>query len=335
MLYVHDANLASLDIGFCYITLHFRLFAILQQLGLIPSSRLIPSLKSFIPFSQASPLHFPPTPSMKWRSIFGFASALLHTAAPLLIILAHGKIKYFVSRLVYRPIYKSLPRPTGESMFTGLAIAAPTMEYDTPDRPVDTGEAPRSEDSPTLRALEGLPGPGPPPSPPTREPEHVAGSDDEEEEETPTTLISFDVEATEPVETAHGTWSAELRSAQEPVVSVGINYRTTGLTMLPTIMATEGLREVIAGMLVMPLEALMVRIIGRAYRTSAGLEVTDMYGMDLGLRLGLQGFENVFSVLSAQVAITGMVWAGFIVGSQWYAGTQGADQQSPRKGTNH
>lgn len=205
-------------------------------------------------------------------------------------------------------------------MFDGLAITAPAMEYDTPDRPFGDEETYRSEDGPTLRALEGHPvSPQSPPTSRPREAENNAPtSDTEEEDQTPTTLISFDVEATEPQENATGSWSAELRSAQEPATTVGIKYRITGLTMLPTIMATEGLREIVAGILVMPLEALMVRVIGRAYRTSAGLPVGDLYGVSGWISLGVQTQENLFSVIAAQVAITGVVWAGFIVGSQWY-----------------
>jgi hypothetical protein len=319
-------TLCSLDLSFCYVTLHFRLFAILQQLDLIPSSRFIPSARSFIPFSATSPLQFPSRPSAQWRSVLSFGSALFRTAAPMLIILAHGKFKYFISRLVYRPIYKCLPRPSGESMFEGLPISAPTMEYDTPDQPLNDEERSRSEDVPTLRALEGLPTT----SQHTRSSSQSPGqenvttnaalmSDEEEEDQTPTTLISFDVEATEPVDTSAGTWSAELRSAQEPTVSAGVKYRITGLTMLPLIMATEGLREVVAGVLVMPLEALMVRIIGQSYRVSSGSGSLDMWDANMGLAFGVQGFENMMTVLAAQVAITGVVWAGFIVGSQWYA----------------
>lgn len=194
------------------------------------------------------------------------------------------------------------------------------MEYDTPDRPFEDEETYRSEDGPTLRALEGhqVPPQSPPISRP-REPENNAPtSDTEEEDQTPTTLISFDVEATEPQENATGSWSAELRSAQEPATTVGTKYRITGLTMLPTIMATEGLREIVAGILVMPLEALMVRVIGRAYRASAGLAIGDMYDANGWISLRVQTQENLFSVLATQVAVTGVVWVCFIVGSQWY-----------------
>jgi hypothetical protein len=170
-------------------------------------------------------------------------------------------------------------------MFSGIPDAAPAMEYDAPDRNPGIEAVPnatiRAEDPPTLRALEGRP---------AMEPQNEAqlgrteavfeiehdSSDEEEGEMAQATLISFDVEATESMDNSLGPWSAELRSANEPGQSKDVKYRVTGLTLLPTILATEGLREVIAGILVMPLEAVMVRIIARAYRQSAGLSTSDL-----------------------------------------------------------
>lgn len=190
-------------------------------------------------------------------------------------------------------------------MFSGLDISAPLMEYDTPDRPED--RPPHRSDEPTLRALEGLP--------PTSDRQNTADSSDEDEEVAHATLISFDVEATEAVETSAGAWSAELRSANEPRASGHLRYRVTGLTMLPPIMATEALREVIAGFLVLPLDAIMVRVVGRAYRVSAGLGLGDMYGIEPTI----YAFGNILSVLTIQLAVTGTVWAGFTLGTQWWA----------------
>lgn len=290
------------DATFCYLTLHFRLFAILQQLNLLPGSPWFPSLKSFIPFSSSSPLTMPPLPSMNSASMLSWGGALATTLAPMLVILIHGKIKYAASSIIYRPIYKALPRPIGDSMFAGLSMSAPTMEYDTPDRPEER-QGSRS-DEPTLRALEGMP---------TLVSVHGDETDDDEEM-AHATLISFDVEATEPVENAAGTWSAELRSANEPKAPEEVKYRVTGLTMLPPIMATEGLREIVAGVIVMPLEAVMVRIIGRAYRASAGLPMDDMYSIGFTIR----GFQNIASALTMQLVVTGIAWAGFTIGTQWW-----------------
>jgi len=328
-LFLKHSTQTILDASFFYITLHFRMFAILQQLHIMPSSRLFPSFTSFIPFTKASPLQLPPTPSLNPTSLASWAGSLLATAAPILIILVHGKAKYFISRLLYRPIYKCLPRPTGDSMFSGIPEAAPSVEYDAPDRineagniEVAPGVSVRAEDPQTLRALEGRPAAEDQEAPTRRERRETVfemeqdSSDEEDAEMAHATLISFDVEATESMENSLGGWSAELRSANEPKLSKDVKYRVTGLTLLPTILATEGLREVIAGVLVMPLEAVMVRTIARAYRLSAGSSVSDLYR----LRDPVPAFENLFSAFTLQLAITGVVWAGFTVGSQWWAG---------------
>ncbi|KAE9362927.1 hypothetical protein N431DRAFT_357093 [Stipitochalara longipes BDJ] len=301
------------DFGFCFVCTHLRMFAILQQLNLVPASWLLPSFRSFIPFSRASPLQLPPIPSLGISSLGSFAGSLLWTAAPMLMVLAHSKFKYMVGRIMYRPIYKILPRPSGDSMFSGLEMTTPMMEYDTPDQPVGERSRNRTEDEPTLRALEGRPALD---RTETRirqtEREHDT-SDDEEEELTQATLISFDVEATDVVESSLGTWSAELRSANEPKASQVLRYHITGLTMLPPIMATEGLRQIVTGIIVMPLETLMVRVIGRAYRTSAGMEMDDMFIW------GIPSLGNIVAALAVQLVVTGVIWTGYTAGAQWLA----------------
>jgi hypothetical protein len=214
-------------------------------------------------------------------------------------------------------------------MFYGVdyrAEAAPVLEYDAPDRelvgPVEIppGLNVRAEDPSTLRALEGRLATEPEIEAPRGRAEAVFemeqdSSDDEDAELAQATLISFDVEATESIDNSLGTWSAELRSANEVKPSKDVKYRVTGLTLLPTILATEGLREVVAGVLIMPLEAVMVRVIARAYRQSAGLGTSDIYR----LRELVPAFETLFSAFTLQLAVTGMVWAGLTIGSQWWA----------------
>ncbi|TVY84777.1 hypothetical protein LSUE1_G001401 [Lachnellula suecica] len=311
-----DSLQKVLNVGFCYITLHFRMFAILQQLNLIPSSRLLPSLKSFIPFLAGSPLLFP-IPTLTTSSVASALAVLLKSSLPLLLILFHGRAKYFVASLLYRPIYKALPRPIGDSMFAGLQISPPTMEYDTPDRPLPRSSY-RTEDEPTLRALEGLPSLE---RLETRTRPVERDSDSSADDVEMAQLISFDVEASQVIpesarsaEAPSENWSAELRSANDPPPTE-TRYRVTGLTMLPIIMATEGLREIVSGIVVMPLEALMVRCIGRLYRASAQTGVEDMYS----LTSGFGGFANILSALTLQLGITGLVWAGFTVTTQWAA----------------
>ncbi|KAH8804553.1 hypothetical protein F5884DRAFT_417811 [Xylogone sp. PMI_703] len=304
-----------LDVAFCYITLHFRIYAMLQQLHLTTASKYLPPLKSFIPFTSSSPLQLPPPPlSLNAGSLLSWSGSLFRTFAPLLAIFIHGKTKFFVARMLYGPVYRSLPRPVGESMFSGLPFPSPAGEYDSPDRdqPPPTG---RSEDEATLRALEGLP-----PSTPVETEPHVRITDletdssiDEDGELTHTTLISFDVEATESIETSLGTWSAELRSANEPKPTNGTQYRITGLTMLSPILAAEGLREILASMVVLPLEAAMVRVVGKAFKARTGAESSNFYTPGNGIH----GAGNLFGAFAVQLVVTGAVWAGMTMTTQW------------------
>ena len=256
-------------------------------------------------------------PAANISSMTSCGLALLRTMAPMLIILAHGKVKIWASKLLYRPLYKILPRPTGESVFRGLHILPPSLEYDAPDNPQPPGAVGfRSEDEPTLRALEGLPTINRTESRPQQSEQNEDSSSEEEDDEIAhATLISFDVEATESAENPLGAWSAELRSANEPKPSGDTKYRVTGLTMLPVFTLTEGLRDIAATIIVMPLEAVMIRLIGRAYRLGAGLPTADLYPVGPRLR----GFGNLLGVLTMQVAATGIVWAGFTLVTQTWA----------------
>jgi hypothetical protein len=275
----------------------------------------MPTARSFIPFSAHSPLQAPPFPlSIRPGSLAFWVLIAAKTAIPLLVISGHGWIKHIVARNLCQPIDLHLPRPVGESIFAGMSIA-PSAEFDTPDRNQDGGGA--TQDEPTLRALEGLPVPERMET--TRPNERESDSGPEDDREPAATLISLEVDATE-IDTPpgpHGSWSAELRAANEPKQSNETRYRVTGLTLLPAIMATEGLREVLAGIIVMPVEAFVVRVIGRAYRHSAGVPATDMYPLSSTIRsLGLRGVGNIASVLVLQLGVTGLVWIGFTVVSQ-------------------
>jgi hypothetical protein len=275
----------------------------------------MPSALSFIPFSAHSPLQAPPFPLSPRPSSLAFWSlTAAKSLIPLIIISAHGWIKHIVARNLYQPIYLHLPRPVGESIFAGMPLSPPA-EFDTPDR--NQEDTANTQDEPTLRALEGLPALETMET--TRPNERESDSGPEEDREPSATLISLEVDSTE-MDTAPGpggSWSAELRAASEPKQSNETRYRVTGLTLLPAIMATEGLREVLAGIIVMPIEALLVRVIGRAYRWSAGLPATDMYPLTSTVRsLGLRGVGNIVSVLVLQLGVTGVVWIGFTVASQ-------------------
>ncbi|QSZ29823.1 hypothetical protein DSL72_004341 [Monilinia vaccinii-corymbosi] len=267
----------------------------------------------------------PPPPSANVISILSWIWALIRSTTPIVAILCHGKIKHIVSLLTYEPVYKSLPRPKGESMFAVLGLEASIFEFDVPDD-AEEDDAVRGGEEDTLRALEGLPaleriGPR------SRRHTNASTSVDEDEDARPT-LISFDVDSTStPVEPAVGlgTWSAELRSANNPNESRNIKYRKTGLTMLPTLLAAEGFRELAASILTTPLEAMMLRLIGRAYGNIVGIGLTDFY--EIGFQM--PSMKHLISSWAFQFIATGIIWGGFTLATEYLAHRKKIDQPKP------
>lgn len=291
------------------------MFAILQQLNLIPSSRLLPSLRSFIPFSPESTLHLPAPPPLALKPIISWASVVLQSAGPMAVIFAHAKVKFWIARRVNGVIYKTLPRPTKQGN-DGRIAPRSFWESDTPTAPSEQSQPRRGADEPTLRALEGRPAMDRGDSRAQQTDFEPESSDDEDGEITHATLISFDVEATDAVENSigpMGSWSAELRSANDPKPSTMVSFRFTALTMLPPFLAAEGLSEIVAGIILLPFEAAMVRIIGRAYRRSGGLGVSDLY--DVFDKI--PSFGKMFSAFAVQLVVAGVVWIGTTVATEW------------------
>lgn len=290
------------------------MFAILQQLNMISRTQLLPSLKSFIPFSAESPLEMAPLSTLSALTLIPWVTPLLRSATPMAMIFAHAKVKFWVARFLNVFIYSGLPRPkkneNDQRRSSGSYFASEA-------EPVSgRSTRPRGADEQTLRALEGRPQSSRSSSQPQQAEDEADTSEDEEPETAHATLISFDVEATDAMENAmgsNGSWSAELRSANEPKPSSRIAYRITALTMLPPFLAAEGLSEIGAGIILLPLEAMMVRYIGRAYRASAGLGAFDLYAIiDRS-----PGLEKLFSVFAIQLALAGGIWAVTTLTAQW------------------
>jgi hypothetical protein len=272
-----------------------------------------------------------------------WASALFHVVSPLVATYLTGRVRLFLTRLIHKPIYRSLPRPSGEGNYGGIGKHRSSDEsilahnFDASEQRevnAETYTPVRTEDEQTLRALEGYP-PADQEERERREEERmrllslameraeVGEVSEDEEEELTATLISFDVEATESHEDSLGTWSAELRSANEPKPSKEIKYRVTALTMLPTIMATYMFKEVIADILTIPFEVVMVRIIGRSYARS---DVSNIYEI-LDFRSVLPAAGNIFGVMALQCIISGGLWIGFTYAAQMLARKELVDDE--------
>ncbi|PQE17835.1 hypothetical protein CJF32_00010982 [Rutstroemia sp. NJR-2017a WRK4] len=290
-------------------------FSGLPAVDVFASSRIVPPLGFFIPFSKTSPFRPTPFPSANFGSILSWVVSIGRSALPMLMVAFHGKFKAILSFLLYRPIYKSLPRPKGESMFSGMNITAPFMEYDTPDAVEETTSV-RSEDEQTLRALEGLPALERTEARPRRETVDSFGSNEDDDADlAQPTLISFDVDDTAAtvVEPSYGSWSAELRSANEPPSSSGTKYRITGLTMLPIILAAEGLKDLCAAVVAMPIEQAMLRLIVRAYGGTSTGGLNDIYNVGFAMPSG----TTLFAAYAFQLVASGAIWAGFTLATEW------------------
>lgn len=146
------------------------------------------------------------------------------------------------------------------------------------------------------------------------------GSEDEDNSNdmVSTTLISFDVEATDATDPPPGQWSAELRPnvgegsrldgatqsrpAQQP------KYRSTTLTRLPSGLATDIFAWLPTRLLSAPFEAVVWRYFVRSFLGARGLSVENVYpvwywGMSKYMIANFAGIELV------QFLIQFDVWA--------------------------
>lgn len=96
-----------------YVMFHYKYFAILQQLGLVPSSFphfVVPPLSFMAPFSSTSPFYLPTLPAHWTRSTaLTFASQAALVVAPVLFLQLWYRISNSIISLIYDPIYHSLP----------------------------------------------------------------------------------------------------------------------------------------------------------------------------------------------------------------------------------
>lgn len=290
-----------------YFRIQFQLFAILQQLNLTPESRFLHSLKSFIPFQETSLVRLKPKDTNStWQLPLTWAGALIFSTAPLLAVWGYEKLKVTVSALIYRRIYMRLPRPAGSSIFSGIPVDLLRTERNSADQISSYVQ----DSGPNISWAVN-----------SNHPEAQSpsmgqdASDDEDDEMNHAQLISFDVEPTESADANRGPWSAELRSSNDSKQSGVTRYRVTGLTLLPTILAAERWRDIIADILVMPIEALMVRFIGRAYRINNAFSVEDIFEPNLRIT----GFSNLMMAYTLQSAITGVIWGLITFSTNRYA----------------
>ncbi|RKF59067.1 hypothetical protein OnM2_063056 [Erysiphe neolycopersici] len=295
----------SIELLYSFFKLQFTLFSTLQQLGLISKPIVFPGLMSLVPFTPSSLIQFKLKPQATyWLGCTSLIRAALQTVVPLLVIRGYERIQLAVSSIIYRQIYNGLPRPTGTDLLSGLPLGSPNVDNDTTDHIIASTW--NSLPSTSWIAMSND----------SESPQNVGhyGSDVDDDEMNHAQLISFDVEPTESSDASRGPWSAELRSTNEPKTPSVARYRVTGLTLLPNILATEGLTDAVCDILVLPFEAIMVRVIGAAYQYNSDVKSNYYFGIGLKPR----GIVNLIITWTWQVTITGIIWAGFTLCTNWY-----------------
>lgn len=320
--------------------LNYNFYAILQQLDVVPNTRLLPSFKSFIPFSSSSPLRAPPISLFRLglRGLLPCAYVLLWELAPLASVLIYSAAEARISRILYHPIYRLLPGPLNNIIKRQDQVVTESSEtldqqrqnveetqiesigVDANPQADSTGWdlIPAATHDSTLQTLEGQPSDSTIINNLNRDHEGESSDEDSEGNEiSQQTVITFDIEAEQisDPEVPMGAWSAELRNTNENENDLPkpLAYRITPLTMLPLLLAVDGLLAILTHIFTLPLEAAMVRIIGRAYGANR-----DMFAVGFGIPW--KGMGNLMAIYSIELAVSGIIWTGFTLLSQISSG---------------
>ncbi|KAI5921359.1 hypothetical protein F4810DRAFT_678667 [Camillea tinctor] len=320
-----------------YIRFHLQLFVALQRLDLVPASRWLPSINFFIPFSASSPFTAPPLPeSLDTPSISRWIGRLALNLAPYATYYAFGYVWESISIPIRLRVQKYLPKPSpGPQSTSRNSLPSNTSRRQaTPESPT-LGAADREirhtsnpdMDIPTALALEGQANGESVPVGIRRQStissrggdEYV--TDEEDSEMVNPTLISFDVDTSESTEPPSGVWSAELRPSfngeTRPQQKEAPKYVVNPLTSLPSLLAGEVLTSSITQILLVPLDALAYRAVGRDFARKMGLPYHHMFEVNMFDGLSWRGALNLALIEMVRFLISSDLWAFTTVLSQW------------------
>jgi len=340
-----------------YVRLHLELFVFLQRTGLVSSSYRLPGVEFLVPFLSERSLipRPPPLADLSPRSVLQWLGAAAVNALPFASWAAFRYLQSITAKFVSQRIYWDyLPTPTTRR--TRRSPPPPRPRSPLPQPPSSQPAQPPStvvdgdqqasgaaadpgrtisQDEATMRALEGRLPPAPPPETPvpvgsirrrsttsSHGDEYV--SEDEETEIVSTTLISFDVEATESTDTPPGAWSAELRPnvtgesrnlpKEDPV------YAENFLTKLPAMLAAELFGSVMVYSLFAPVEAFELRLLARTFRMLHGLPVLDIHGLSPLSGLSWIAVGNFVSITLMQLLVASEGWSVIMSLAELYRG---------------
>ncbi|KAI0848657.1 hypothetical protein F5Y00DRAFT_238057 [Daldinia vernicosa] len=316
-----------------YIRFHLHLFLTMQRLDLVPASQLLPGPKFFIPFSSSSPLVAPPPlESFSFSGVSRWVGQLIMGLAPYATFYICGFLWQSACATCRLYIRRRLPRPL--NFHTGnrsLGSTGATQRQAVPESPTlgaaDRDVRPQNfdTDATTSLALDVQSNGETVPVGSIRRQSTFSsrggedyGTDEEDSEMVNPTLISFDVDTSEPTEPPTGVWSAELRPnlqgdpRQQPKETP--RYIVNPLTKLPSSFAADILANFITNIFFLPIDIYAFPIAARALACSRGLPYG---GMNIGGGVTWRGIFNIIQLDVVKLLISGEVWAFTTIVSQW------------------
>ncbi|KAL2266418.1 hypothetical protein VTJ83DRAFT_5770 [Remersonia thermophila] len=346
-----------------YIRLHLAIYTFFQRTGILPWKPPFPNWRFFIPGTRLSPIFLPPAPSsFRPRGLVGWLGALAAGVAPFVGFWLYTRLKRFLGSFLRILIHQSLPRPYNPPKRRARQPPSPELiaievrtegaepvEPALPSSPGDPLDGHRhDQESPAAPAAAGpedasppalVTTPASPTTPPAGMPHDDFDSDDEDTEIISATLISFDVESTEPMPDPEagngannagdrtnnptpGVWAAELRpSFIESQGADGADLDGPGtasgggdgdlLMRLPAMLATDVLAITSTRLLLAPLASAVWLNLARPYMARRGLSlrwVLDGPGMWWGLPSG-RGLVNFLGLELLLAVLHGEAWA--------------------------
>ncbi|KAL2197432.1 hypothetical protein P885DRAFT_34812 [Corynascus similis CBS 632.67] len=364
-----------------YIRLHLAIYAFFQRTGVVSFRNWLPNWRFFIPGSSLSPISLPPPPAtFRPRGLLQWLGAFALAAAPLAGFYLYTKFYTILTRALRYNIHQRLPRPHNANRHrrNWAHLSREDSGFDFVERQLDE----HLSTSPTNTAT---PTPTTVPDPSsnsslrrqstvslrgnssnnnntsnTEQPTPVQddfASEDEDTDIISATLISFDVEATDPTspdvaanhsgtnqhnhtgDTTPGIWSAELRpNVADGSRSAGGSgfpgaggaggddagrhplYRETVLTRLPSILATDVLAITPARLAMLPFAVSVWLGLTRPYmaRTGVSLEgVAEGLGWWWGLG-SARGLANMLGLELLLAVVQGEAWAVIMLAAERY-----------------
>lgn len=304
----------------------------MQRLGLIPANQWLPRPTYFIPFTEDSPIPAPPPlEGVDPVSLLRWCGHAVVNATPFLVWVMVLRIARDLQPEVWSQIFKRLP----STAFRGRRLppappppspppetAPPQLEDETSieqlpssfDDNVQTADGQANSQTQPTEARE--------PQPDTymnREDEYA--TDEDEGERVNTTLISFDVEATEASPDAPpGLWSAELRPSQatDPRGDSQPIYLDTLLTQLPALLAANIYTDTALRLMMAAYEATALRLMARFHRAQRGLPCDDIYPPNVLTDLSWRAVTNLLGAELVHMTISGEIWAVFTALTQYF-----------------